>query len=159
MRKYILTIAIFILCSVLLTASEGKKYGAEITIDAKTKISEILENPESFVGKKVLVEGLVVDVCSKRGCWIEVAGDQKFQSIRIKVNDGEIVFPMETKGETALVEGEVYSFDVELEPECSGHTGESCSAEETKETAEASCCSKEKKVKKVYQIKGSGAVI
>ena len=104
-----------LLVSAMMYAKETKNYGEKITLKEKTSISKILENPEAFVGKKVLVEGTVVDVCEKRGCWINLSSDKEFESIRIKVNDGEIVFPMETKGQKALVEGEVYSMVVEGE--------------------------------------------
>ncbi|MCB9249544.1 MAG: DUF4920 domain-containing protein [Ignavibacteriales bacterium] len=74
-----------------------KKYGNEITLSEKTEISQIMANPENFVGKKVLVEGTIVDVCEKRGCWINLNSDEEYQTMRVKVNDGEIVFPMEAK--------------------------------------------------------------
>ena len=104
------------------------------------------------VGKKVLVEGTVVGVCAKRGCWINLSGDKEFEQIRIKVNDGEIVFPMEVKGKTATVEGEVYSVVIE---------GEGCGGdctEEHKDEKEHNCEHKSS-AKKVYMIKGLGAVI
>jgi hypothetical protein len=158
MRKYILTISLVLGISILILASNGKKYGSDISLKEVTKVSEILASPEKYEGQKVLIEGLVVNVCEKRGCWIEVASDKEYESIRVKVNDGEIVFPMEAKGEKVLVEGEVYSFDVEQEAECSGEDKAKCS-EEQKKVENGSCCSKEKKTTKVYQIKGLGAVI
>ena len=133
-------------------AEEAKKYGAELTLTEKTPISTILADAENYVGKKVLVEGTVVGVCAKRGCWISLSSDKEYEQIRIKVNDGEIVFPMEAKGKTATVEGEVYSVIVEGEA-CSGN----CEGEH-KEDAEHNC-EKEKTKKKVYLIKGLGAII
>ena len=58
-------------------------------------------------GQKVLVQGMVVDVCAKRGCWMYLASDKPFEKIQIKVLDGVIVFPMSARGKNALVEGEV----------------------------------------------------
>ena len=159
MRKYIYTFSVLILLCSLLSAAEGKKYGKDLTLSETTKISDILSNPAEFEGKKVLVEGLVVNVCEKRGCWIELSSDKEYESIRVKVNDGEIVFPLEAKGEKALVEGEVYSFIVEEESECSGKTSESCSDKKESDESAKACCDKDKKEKKVYQIKGAGAVI
>lgn len=78
-----------------------------ITLTEVTSISQILDNHQDFLGDTVLVSGTVVDVCKKRGCWMEIASDSAFQSIKIKVKDGEIVFPMSAKGSTALVEGVV----------------------------------------------------
>jgi hypothetical protein len=167
MRKYISILLIFVLAGIVIIAADGKKYGEDLTLTDKTNISEILSKPDEFVGKKVLVEGLVVNVCEKRGCWMELASDKDYESIRIKVDDGVIVFPMEAKGEKAVVEGEVYSYNVEEEAAaCSDKAKSACSDEkmkgktsETKTTDAKSCCSKEKKVKTVYQIKATGAVI
>lgn len=97
---------LFFLCAVSFAGS--KNYGKKLTVKEKTKISDIIANPEAYADKKVLVEGTVVDVCQKRGCWIKVSSDKEFESIRFKVEDGVIVFPMEAKGKSALAEGTVY---------------------------------------------------
>lgn len=151
MKKLFLLIISLILSTVVL-ADEVKKFGAEITLDQKTTLSEILTDAESFVGKKVLVEGTVIAVCAKRGCWIELSGEKDFEKMHVKVNDGEIVFPMEAKGKKALVEGEVYSVVVEGEG-CGGD----CKGEHKDENKEE--CKHEKNKKTVYMIKGLGAVI
>ena len=83
------------------------KLGKPITLTEITKISIILSDPEEFLGDTVLVQGTIIEVCKKRGCWMEIASDSEFQSIRIKVKDGEIIFPLSAKGSSALVEGVV----------------------------------------------------
>jgi hypothetical protein len=93
----------------------AKSFGSGVTLAEETMISAILDHPENYVGKKVKVSGLVVDVCSKRGCWIYLAGNRDFEKIRIKVTDGEIVFPMEARGKTAVVEGVVESMELTRE--------------------------------------------
>ncbi len=154
MQKFILLFVFTLLMSANLLADDAKKYGQEITSTEKVKVSEILENPKNYEGKKVLVEGTILNVCAKRGCWIEIASDKEFESIRIKVKDGVIVFPMEAKGKTALVEGEFYSFTVETDAECAG---EDCG--DHKKEGEEGCEHGEKQVKTIYQIKGLGAEI
>jgi hypothetical protein len=134
-------------------AEEVKKYGADLSLSEKTEISKILADSESFVGKKVLVEGTVIGVCAKRGCWIELSGEKEYEKIRVKVNDGEIVFPMEAKGKKALVEGEIFSLVVEGEG-CGGD----CEGEEHKDEDKENC-EHTKTTKKVYMIKGLGAEI
>ena len=151
-KIYTFILGVFLITNMIFS-SEGPQYGDEITLEEKTSISDILSNPAEFEGKKVLVEGTVVGVCEKRGCWIELSSDKEFESIRIKVNDGEIVFPMEAKGKTALVEGEVFAFTYETDAGCSG--GCQHKAKEGK-----GCCEHHGKVTKtVYMIKGLGAVI
>ena len=79
--------------------------GAPITLTEATKVSEINAHPEKYAGKKVLIEGVIINVCAARGCWMDIASDVPFEKIQVKVVDGEIVFPMEAKGRTAQVEG------------------------------------------------------
>jgi len=93
----------------------AKTFGQGVTLSEETAISAIIDNPASYVGQKVKVSGLVIDVCSTRGCWIYLAGDREFEKIRIKVTDGEIVFPMEARGKTAVVEGVVESMELTRE--------------------------------------------
>lgn len=84
---------------------DKRKFGKEITLKEKTKISEIIANPEKYDGKRLLVEGPIVDVCKERGCWIKIGSDKEFESLRLKVEDGVIVFPLEIKGKSALAQG------------------------------------------------------
>ena len=105
-------ITLFILFIMLLSTTEilafsGEKFGQPLTLTEPTRISEIEKAPETFVGRKVLVSGTIVEVCAKRGCWMDIASDTPFEKIQIKVTDGVIVFPMSARGKTAYVEGVV----------------------------------------------------
>jgi hypothetical protein len=84
-----------------------KKYGKPLTIKETTKISDIYAQPDKYKNQRVKVKGPIIDVCEERGCWLAVGSDKEFQSIRFKVDDGVIVFPMSAKGLTATVEGVV----------------------------------------------------
>ena len=86
--------------------------GEKLILDKKTLISEINAEPEKYVGQRVQVEGLVIEVCAARGCWMDISSDVPFQKIQVKVVDGEIVFPMEAKGQTATVEGLVEKLEL-----------------------------------------------
>ncbi|NQV38213.1 MAG: DUF4920 domain-containing protein [Candidatus Marinimicrobia bacterium] len=81
--------------------------GEPLTLTEITKVSDILGSPDSYIGKTVRIEGAIVDVCAKRGCWMDIASDKEFEQITVKVEDGEIVFPMTAKGHNAIVEGVV----------------------------------------------------
>ena len=105
--RIIIALLLVVLLNTIAFASKTETYGGKITLSEVTNISEILATPEQFVGKKVLVKGMVVEVCAKRGCWIYLASDRAFEKIQIKVLDGEIVFPMSALSKEALVEGVV----------------------------------------------------
>lgn len=113
MRTFLLTVLLTAMLSPVTTFA--KDFGQGLTLTEETAISAIIDNPEAYVGKKVKVSGLVIDVCSTRGCWVYLAGDRDFEKIRIKVTDGEIVFPMEARGKKATVEGVVESMELTRE--------------------------------------------
>jgi len=87
--------------------AQGTVYGKGAAMGETTPISAIYDDPSNYVGKTVQVEGLIVDVCSRRGCWMSIAGDRAFETLRIKVADGEIVFPITARGSKAVVQGKV----------------------------------------------------
>lgn len=149
------TVLIVVLIFFITSCSSEKveKYGEEIKSDQKVKISEILNNPNEFIGKTVLVEGEVLDVCKEAGCWMDIASDVPNQKIKIKVKDGEIVFPVEAKGKSALVEGVVYAIELDEEEakEYFQHMAEDAGKEFDSTLVTGPIT--------IYQIKGKGAEI
>ncbi len=85
--------------------TQEKKFGSALTLTEVTKVSDIYANPEKFSGKRVQVQGPIVDVCADMGCWLALGSDKESETIRFKVEDGVIVFPMSVKGMNAKVEG------------------------------------------------------
>ncbi len=119
--KNIAVITSFLFISAITEAKELPKLGKEITLKEKTNVSQLLKTPKNFIGKHVLIEGKVVDVCTKRGCWMKVSSDKKKESITIKVKDGEMVFPVEARGKNVKIEGEL--FEIALNKEEKGEMG------------------------------------
>jgi hypothetical protein len=156
-RRYITmripAVLVLVMVAALAFAGSAKKYGKPLTVKEPTKVSDILANPEKFDGKKVLVEGPVVDVCQKRGCWMRVGSEKEFESILFKVEDGVIVFPMTAKGKSARAEGivSVTNASVEDQIEQGKHHAE--------ETGEKFDSTSVKGPKITVRIMGEGAVI
>lgn len=152
-KSLIVMFALFLASCTSAPTEDMQTYGEKPVLTEATMISAILESPEDFVGKKVLVKGKILDVCEKQGCWIDIAGDKPGQMIKVKVNDGEIVFPMSTKGKEAIAEGEVYKIEMNEEEAISymEHV-----AEEKGATFDAASVSGPMTL---YQVKGSGAMI
>ena len=107
LRTTTIALALGALSASAALAQSSKEYGKPLTLKVKTPISAILKNPKAYEGKRVQVEGTIVEVCEERGCWIRIASDKEFEAIRFKVEDGVITFPMEAKGKLALAEGVV----------------------------------------------------
>jgi hypothetical protein len=95
--------------------AEGKTFGAGVKLAQATSIDSILANPKDWNGKTVRVEGMIVDVCPKRGCWMELAGEKPGQKLKFKVTDGEMVFPMDAKGQRASAEGVIAVKELSIE--------------------------------------------
>jgi hypothetical protein len=95
--------------------SPGKTFGAGVSVAEVTSISKILATPDAFKDKTVKVEGMVLDVCPKRGCWFEIAGEATGQKLKFKVTDGEMVFPVDSKGMYATAQGKVSVKELTLE--------------------------------------------
>ncbi|MBT6340028.1 MAG: DUF4920 domain-containing protein [Desulfobacula sp.] len=106
-NKVLLILAVLAITHTYAYASNSENFGKPITLQEITKVSDILASPENYANKKVLVKGMVVEVCAKRGCWMDIASDKAFEKIQIKVLDGVIVFPLSARGKEALVEGKV----------------------------------------------------
>ena len=149
---------------------EGTSYGKGVTIAEPTPIATLLAKPDGFVGKAVRVDGVITGVCEKRGCWMQVTDQETGQGIRIKVEDGVIVFPMESMGHRAAAEGMFEA--VKLTPEqvaaraeaakkaaegAAAATGEPC--EKAGEPAVKAGCGAPVQNDTIYLIRGTGAVI
>jgi Domain of unknown function (DUF4920) len=152
--KLLISIIISVtLTSILFAQTAEEKLGKEITLTEKTSISDILANPDSYLDKMVLVEGEVIDVCHNMGCWMDISTGVNNEKIKIKVKDGEIIFPVEAIGSKALVEGKVYK--IELSEQDAKDYYEHM-AEENGKTFDPTTISGPVTL---YQIKGVGAKI
>ena len=92
-----------IAAAALLSAAE-LKLGKPLTQKEPVDIAKLMAKPADYVGKTVQVKGKATEVCEEMGCWIELAA-QDGQKIRIKVDDGVIVFPKDSPGKTVTAEG------------------------------------------------------
>jgi hypothetical protein len=107
LRTSAIAVAFTTLSASATLAQSAKQYGKALTLKEKTPISSILKDPKAYNGKRVQVEGTIVEVCETRGCWIRISSDKEFEAIRFKVEDGVITFPMDARGKTVLAEGVV----------------------------------------------------
>lgn len=113
MLRRILIMSCLVLLPALVVAGGLEKYGEELTEGLEpTPISEILADPDAWAGKKVQIQGKISGVCAHQGCWIDISSPED-ATLRVKVDDGVIVFPQESVGREAIAEGEVEILDME----------------------------------------------
>jgi hypothetical protein len=116
MRKHILFLAVATAIALVpLVQAGGKTYGAGVKAAETTSMAKIMADPDAWVGKKVRIEGKVVDVCPMKGCWMELEEGTGGAKMKVKVDDGVIVFPVDAKGKLAVAEGTVESIPMTRE--------------------------------------------
>jgi Rieske Fe-S protein len=98
-----------LLASPALVAREDTPLGTGVTLAATTPLADVIARPAGFKGQTVRVEGVVTAVCEHMGCWMTLAPagatGETPATLRLKVDDGVIVFPISAKGRTAVAQG------------------------------------------------------
>lgn len=115
MKRIILFTTLLLLSCAFTVQAKSESYGKGVMLEESTPVSAILDTPENYLGKVVRIEGMIIEVCAKRGCWVYVAGDRQGEKIQVKVEDGEIVFPMSASGRMGIVEGIVEELSLSRE--------------------------------------------
>jgi len=110
--SFLLVIAAVLALAPGLQAAE-KTYGSGVALTETTSAAKILADPDAYVGKRVRIEGQVVDVCPMKGCWMELEEKGGGARLRVKVDDGVIVFPVDSRGKLAVAEGTVEAIPME----------------------------------------------
>jgi uncharacterized cupin superfamily protein len=135
----------------LLSAAEIK-LGKPLAVKDPVSIAALVSHAGDYVGKTIQVKGKITEVCQMMGCWMELTNDDG-QHVRIKVNDGDIVFPKDAAGKQAVAEGKFARIEL---------TREQAVAQAQEEAGEKGRKFDPASVKggiTIYQIQGTGAVI
>ena len=149
----VLSLAMVFVVGSALAGDEGQVFGNGVSAPDTMLVSELLAHPDEFIGKTVRVQGTAVGVCAHRGCWINIAGDTEGETVRVKVQDGVIVFPPEIVGDLVVAEGVWTANELSME-----QTKKVCAAQAREEGRDFD----EKEVTScmtTYQISGTGAVV
>lgn len=152
MGNRILMLLIGVCLALPALADDSVTLGDGVKTPEATSIHAIMEHPDDFIGKTVRVEGEVLDVCPRKGCWAEISDAD--QSLRIKVEDDVIVFPADAVGRVMAAEGVVEAIERSREQHVAwlAHL-----AEERGETFDAEGADIGDGPFRVIQIRGTGA--
>jgi hypothetical protein len=126
-------------------------YGAGVTLPETTPIQRVIEHPADFEGKTVRIEGVVTAVCAHMGCWMALApadAGPGAPTVRLKVDDGVIVFPVSAKGRRAEAQGIVERVSP-ADPE-----GREAAGEQARQTGKPATAASI-----VWHVKATGAVV
>lgn len=145
-------LALAVIATAILALAADQKLGKPLTLDKPMTLAALFSNPDAMTGKTIQVSGKVTEVCEMAGCWMNLT-DNEGHLLRIKVNDGDIVFPKDSIGKSAVAEGTLQKFEQTREQVIAA------AKHEAQEQGRKFDESKIKAGKTVYQIAGAGAVI
>ena len=145
MRKLIL------LAMVALSLGAAEKFGKGLTLQQPTAVATLLEKPDAYVDKTVQVKGKITEVCQMMGCWMQVQDGEK--AIRVKVKDGEIIFPKNSAGRNVVAEGVLKKIELNQTQAVAW------AKHEAEERGQKFDPAKIKSGMTMYQIQGTGAVL
>ena len=129
----------------------AEKFGKGLTLKDSTPVATILGTPDNYIGKMVQVKGKVAEVCQMMGCWMQIQDGDK--TLRIKVKDGEILFPKDAAGKNAVAEGVLKKIELNQQQAVA------YARHEAEERGQKFDASKIKTGMTMYQIQGTGAVL
>lgn len=143
--KKVLMMALVAVATMAMTAVE-EKFGAGVTLKESTPIADVVKNPDAFVGKTIRIDGTATAVCQHMGCWMAVSESDTADAptVRLKVEDGVIVFPVTAKGKAVSAQGvfeKIAATDAEAKEAASEHAKHQAKAAAT------------------YQLKATGAIV
>jgi hypothetical protein len=113
------TIGLFVfmlsLCSFSTASLASQHFGPKFDTSQSVTVQQVLAKPTEFLAKPFTVQGKIDAVCQKKGCWMqfETAADQP--TFRLKVKDGDMVFPVSAKGKNAYAHGSLKAKPMSLE--------------------------------------------
>jgi Domain of unknown function (DUF4920) len=134
-------------------AGEATKLGRPFILSQPQPVREVLANPDALVGKAVQVKGKVTEVCQMAGCWMALADLETTKVLRVKVNDGDIVFPKEAVGKVAIAEGTLTKLSLTREQAVA------MAKHEAEEQGRKFNPASVKSGGVIYHLKGAGAII
>jgi multidrug efflux pump subunit AcrA (membrane-fusion protein) len=127
--------------------------GSPLALKQSDPVDKIASAPASYVGKTIQVKGKITKVCQMMGCWMNLADPETGKLLKIKVNDGDIVFPKDSAGKLAIAEGKLVKIEL---------TREQAIAQARHEAREQGRKFNPASIKSgatIYQIQGTGALI
>jgi hypothetical protein len=87
-------------------AKPGDFYGEKVSPDGSATIAEVAAKMKSDEAVNAKITAKVLEVCSKKGCWVKLAIDDKTTAF-VKMKDYGFFVPMAAVGKTVLIDGEL----------------------------------------------------
>jgi hypothetical protein len=87
--------------------AEVIKRGNKIGKSPVVSLADIVEAPEKYENKKIILEGTIKAVCQKKGCWMEMAPADGETGVRVTFKDYGFFVPKDAAGLKVRAEGKI----------------------------------------------------
>ena len=99
-----------VLMALMLTVGCGGgrpvQLGREVPEAGRVRVAEVLDRPEAFLGKTVVVEGRVGQVCQSMGCWFVLKDGER--QVVVDLEGGKLfTVPRDVSGDSVRAMGVV----------------------------------------------------
>lgn len=91
--------------SIIFSAQATTVLGDNVSKTEVLPVTQLLAQPTNYLDEVVTVSGTVDSVCGKQGCWMKFVVAEQKVPFRLKVRDGDMVFPLTARGKTAYATG------------------------------------------------------
>lgn len=106
MKRIAATTAVLLIAVSALAGEEVIKRGAAIGPDAKAvPLARVLETPEMYAKTAVVVDGVISQACTRKGCWMELVPEAGKAGVRVTFKDYGFFIPLDSKDMVARAEG------------------------------------------------------
>ncbi len=95
-------------CGTHKTEQISKYFGDSIAQINPTKVADVKAKLGTKDSVAMQVEGKIVEVCQKKGCWMELQLDNS-ETMRVTFKDYAFFIPKDAAGKTVIMEGYAYN--------------------------------------------------
>lgn len=95
-------------CGTQKTEQVSKYFGDSIAQINPTKVADVKAKLGTKDSVAMQVEGKIVEVCQKKGCWMELQLDNS-ETMRVTFKDYAFFIPKDAAGKTVIMEGYAYN--------------------------------------------------
>ncbi len=81
------------------------QFGDGAKMDQLQDLAKVMLAPANYIDQTITVKGIIKEVCHKKGCWMELSAGDSYDNLIVKVKDGDMVFPISSRGKTAYATG------------------------------------------------------
>jgi hypothetical protein len=104
MKKAVLTLVILVLATTAFAAKVIKR-GAPLSKAKPVALATVLAAPREYMKDPVIVEGVIEQACTNKGCWMQLSPAAGEPGVRVTFKDYGFFIPLDAKGMKARAEG------------------------------------------------------